>query len=343
MRETVSVYRLPEFDEDGRADHLAEREFLLTLPAGTDYERVIKRMYGEGHYRVERRCNGRFRSVSEFHLDELPKREPVQVKDEESDLDLVEDDERLEQIVNTALEAQRTEFEKVLATLRTFQPASMQQPSPADSVRDSMNLLKELLAMNAQLNPTPVQPQLDEETVLTRAIVSNTGLLEKVINRAVGAVGRAEGQHDHWAVGLGKQLIDNVTPYVIPLVAPTIAGKLKAALENTIPSVTQAMPTPAEVSEVEVNATEMALTNMLNDLEANAEVRDSAKEIASLFEEEEENARSIEGLLSMPTPLLLMTIRANVPNGEHYASLPHAAAFLDKLKAAVEKRRQAFM
>lgn len=341
VRETISVYRLPEFDDDGRTDHLAEREFLATLPASADYERVIKRNHGAGHYRVEHRRNGQFKSVSEFHLDESSKREPVQVEDDESDFDAAED-ERIEQIVkaalHAALEAQRAEFKGVLTAQRTEQPAATQQPSPAESLREAFNVLRELQTINAQLSP-PIQqqPQLDEETLLTRAIVNNTGLLEKVISRAVDAVGRAEGQPDHWAVGLGKQLIDNVAPFIAPLIAPTIAAKFRAALENN----QSAQTNPAQ--EEEANAADLALANMLENLAENSDVRDSAKEIANLIEEDEEAARSIEGLLSMPTPQLLNAIRANVPNGAHYASLPHAAAFIDNLKAAVEKRRQAFM
>jgi hypothetical protein len=339
-RETVSVYRLPEFDEDGRTDHLAQREFLITLPAGADYERTIKRIYGAGHYRCEVRKNGHFKSVSEFHLEDRQQRDPVAPDDEAINLQLVDDyeseNERIERIVGAALAAQRADFQTLQASQ---QPQT--QPTATSALRDALSVLKEMQSINTLLNPAPPQPpQQDEETILTRAIVSNTGLLEKVISRAVDAVGRADAEPEHWAVGLGRDFIGGVMPYVAPHVAPLIVGRLKAVLAGKVPDGEQASEVISETEEAETSTLDEVLFNMLEDLEANEPVDESAKQISRLMEDDPQAAVSIGGLMAMPTPVLLATIRDNVPDGDQYIQLSHAAQWLEKLKAAVAARRQ---
>jgi hypothetical protein len=341
-RETVSVYRLPDFDADGRTDHLAQREFLITLPAGADYERTIKKIYGAGHYRVELRKNGHFKSVSEFHLEDRQQRDPV-APDEAINLQLVDDyeseDERVERIVSAALAAQRADFQTLQASQQAIQQPQT-QPTATSALRDALDVLKEMQSINTLLNPAPPQPlQQDEETILTRAIVSNTGLLEKVISRVVGVVGRADAEPEHWALSLGRDFAAGVMPYVAPHVAPLIVGRLKSVLASKLPDGEQASEV-SETEEAETSALDEVLFNMLQDLEANEPVDESAKQVSRLMEDDPQAAVAVSGLLSMPTVNLLATIRDNVPDGDQYIQLPHAAQWLEKLKAAVAARRQ---
>ncbi len=346
-RETVSVYRLPDFDADGRTDHLAQREFLITLPAGADYERTIKKIYGAGHYRVELRKNGHFKSVSEFHLEDRQQRDPVASNDEAINFQLVDDyeseseNERIERIVSAALAAQRADFQTLQASQQAIQQPQP-QPTATSALRDALSVLKEMQSINTLLHPPapPQPPQQDEETILTRAIVSNTGLLEKVISRVVDVVGRADAEPAHWALSLGRDFAAGVMPYVAPHVAPLIVGRLKSVLASKLPDGEQASEVISETEEAETSALDEVLFNMLQDLEANEPVDESAKQVSRLMEDDPQAAVAVSGLLSMPTANLLATIRDNVPDGDQYIQLPHAAVWLERLKSAVAARRQ---
>lgn len=198
-RETFAVYRLPDADDDANA----EREFLLTLPVDVDVERRIKREYGAGSYRVERRRGGRFVSVTEMHFDEPPQREDLSER-ESGATDL---EERLApiiaQTVEDVLEARRIERERAKllrpnSSPRAITQTTEQAQTPADPVGDALRLLREFKKLEAETTPqkpvtTTSAPQLSDEDRVTLALFKNADLLGTITSGITRALTAATG------------------------------------------------------------------------------------------------------------------------------------------------------
>jgi hypothetical protein len=200
-RETYNVYRLPTDDDDVDA----EKEFLLTLPVDVDVERRIKREYGAGSYRVERRRAGRFVSVTEMHFDEpLPSREDVNEREGSAPEDLAE---RLvpviAQVVENVLEARRIERERAKLlrpnpSPRAIMQTTEQAQTPADPVGDALRLLREFKKLEAETaaqSPaaTTSAPQLSDEDRVTLALFKNADLLGTITSGITRALTAATG------------------------------------------------------------------------------------------------------------------------------------------------------
>jgi hypothetical protein len=192
-RETFAVYRLPDLDDDANT----EREFLLTLPVDQDVERRIKKDYGAGSYRVERRRGGRFVSVTEMHFDEPPQREDERESGVPEDLE-----ERLApiiaQAVDDVLEARRVERERTKA-LR-LNPSSQATPQATgqapDPVGDALRLLhgfKQLERETSPPAPTKSEPSISDEDRALMMLLKDRDMRSRITSSLFAVVGNGDG------------------------------------------------------------------------------------------------------------------------------------------------------
>jgi hypothetical protein len=199
-RETYNVYRLPSDDDD--AD--AEKEFLLTLPVDVDVERRIKREYGAGSYRVERRRGGRFVSVTEMHFDEPPpSREDVKEREDSAPEDL---EERLApviaQVVEHILETRRIERERSKAlrpnpSPRAIMQTTEQAQAPADPVGDALRLLREFKKLEQETSPpaqTKTEPAISDEDRALMMLLKDGDMRARITSSLFSVVGNSDGE-----------------------------------------------------------------------------------------------------------------------------------------------------
>jgi hypothetical protein len=195
-RETYNVYRLPSDDDDANA----EKEFLLTLPLDVDVERRIKRDYGAGSYRVERRRAGRFVSFTEMHFGELPRHEDINEREGNAGEDL---EERLApmiaQVVEDVLEARRVERERTKAlrpnpSSRTTMQTIEQAPDP---VGDALRLLREFKALERETAPpaqTKSEPTINDEDRALMMLLKDRGMRSRITSSLFSLVGNGDGE-----------------------------------------------------------------------------------------------------------------------------------------------------
>jgi hypothetical protein len=191
-RETFVVYRLPD---EGDAD--AEKEFLLTLPIDQDVERRIKREYGAGSYRVERRRGGRYVSVTEMHFDELPQREP---DPEEVETSLPDDfEERVARTVIEVLDARRIQRgrEKALRPNPSPQRAVGTATEAPDPVGDALRLLREFKALERETAPpaqTKSEPTINDEDRALMLLLKDRDMRSRITSSLFSVVGNGDGE-----------------------------------------------------------------------------------------------------------------------------------------------------
>jgi hypothetical protein len=203
-RETYAVYRLPDEDDDANA----EREFLLTLPADQDVERRIKRDYGAGSYRVERRRGGRFVSVTEMHFDEPPRHEAGAPESTlPDDLEF-----RIAQAVDDVLEARRAERVRAKAlrpnpTAPAPQTAQATEQAP-DPVGDALRLLREFKQLERETSPpapTKNEPNISDDDRALMLILKDSGMRERITSNLLSAVSNNDGAPPPWYAHVFKE------------------------------------------------------------------------------------------------------------------------------------------
>jgi hypothetical protein len=203
-RETYAVYRLPDEDDDANT----EREFLLTLPADQDVERRIKRDYGAGSYRVERRRGGRFVSVTEMHFDEPPRHEANATESAvPEDLEF-----RIAQAVDDVLEARRAERARAkalrpnpTAPQTTTAQATEQAPDP---VGDALRLLREFKQLERETSPpapTKSEPSISDDDRALMLILKDSGMRERITASLFSAVSSNDGAPPPWYAHVYKE------------------------------------------------------------------------------------------------------------------------------------------
>jgi hypothetical protein len=221
-RETYAVYRLPDEDDDANA----EREFLLTLPADQDVERRIKRDYGAGSYRVERRRGGRFVSVTEMHFDETLRHEASATESA-----VPEDfDERVAQAVEDVLEARRAERVRAKAlrpnpTAPAPQITAQATEQAPDPVGDALRLLREFKQLERETSPpapTKNEPAISDDDRALMLILKDSGMRERITSNLFSAVGNSDGTPPPWYAhfikefsqrpAFAERLLDRVFP-----------------------------------------------------------------------------------------------------------------------------------
>jgi hypothetical protein len=199
-RETFVVYRLPDDDEDASG----EREFLLTLPIDADVERRIKRDYGAGSYRIERRRGGRYVSVYEFQVDE-----PLQRESEPEDVETILPDDFEERVARTVikvLEARRIERAGEKAHRLNPSPSVLQQSQPTttpvdplDNLVRTVNTLKQL---GVPIGETPkakaTETPKDEDDRVLLSLLKDGELRRRVTGSISSMVGGADAVDRHW-------------------------------------------------------------------------------------------------------------------------------------------------
>lgn len=196
-RETFAVYRLPDDDDEASA----EREFLLTLPADQDVERRIKRDYGAGSYRVERRRGGRFVSVTEMHFDEPPRHEASA-----PEASLPDDLEfRIAQAVDDVLEARRAERARAkalrpnpTAPQTTTAQATEQAPDPVGDALRLLHGFKQLERATSPPAPTKNEPVISDDDRALMLILKDSGMRERITSNLFSAVSNNDGAPPPW-------------------------------------------------------------------------------------------------------------------------------------------------
>ncbi len=197
-RETFAVYRLPDEDDDASA----EREFLLTLPVDQDVERRIKKDYGAGSYRVERRRGGRYVSVVEMHFDELPQREEASATESSVPEDF---DERLAQAVEEVLEARRIERQRARAvksnpapSVPPQQPAAV-APDPLDELVRTVTVLKQLgVPIGEAPRARTTEAKKDEDDRVMLSLLKDSSLRRRVASSITSLIGDSDTTDRHW-------------------------------------------------------------------------------------------------------------------------------------------------
>jgi hypothetical protein len=197
-RETFAVYRLPGEDDDASA----EREFLLTLPIDQDVERRIKKDYGAGSYRVERRRGGRYVSVVEMHFDEPPQRGEASATESSVPEDF---DERLAQAVEEVLESRRIERQRARAVKSNPAP-SVPPQQPATAAPDPLNDLVRTVSVLKQLGVPigeaprgkPTEPTKDEDDRVLLSLLKDGELRRRVSTSISSLIGGADTAERHW-------------------------------------------------------------------------------------------------------------------------------------------------
>ncbi len=191
-RETFAVYRLPDADDDASA----EREFLLTLPVDQDVERRIKREYGAGSYRVERRRGGRFVSVTEMHFDEPPQqREDAGERESGVPEDL---EERIAIAVDEVLEVRRAERARARALKPNPLPQLTSQATgqAPDPVGDALRLLHGFKQLERETSPpAPIknEPSISDEDRALMMLLKDRDMRSRITSSLFAVVGNGDG------------------------------------------------------------------------------------------------------------------------------------------------------
>jgi hypothetical protein len=365
------IYSLPNFDLDGRTDGGAEKRFVTALPEQANHERLIKQIAGAGHYRVEVRRSGRFVSSHAFHIEPEPSPQPqmqatVPRVEEASGGSATDVAVIVRGAVEAALQAQAQANQQTTAS----QAASLNQ------FKETLTLMREMQGLTKELMPeTPKQvsapnaansePLTTEQAVL-KIIASDDDALERVASRLLD---RNDAPESFVSRALGSVLMkaaDNL-PLILSSLATISAQRsaaTKQAQQRTAPpspvepeqhaapmvEPEQAAPvetpfyvvTPAPVKDEddEPLTVENCLEDLVGDLNLNAPVAGAVNDILALHAEGGETAQYVDLMMSNPASVVLQILTTQMPNAAELLNVPHAEAWLEKLRAEVLKRRQ---
>ncbi len=231
----LHVYRLPDFELDGRTDQNARRMFAATLPDCGDFERRIQAACGFGHYRVEKRIAGKMKESTTVHLQ---KPSALEIK------------EAVPAPVNVHLAAPQADIAEqikngVLGALQTSQELmANNQKQAVEAMRASLEMLRTVREVSNELAPPPVAPvvqaapsaPVSREMTTTQALLTlaaeDPDMLSSVKAKLLGVPEEKE------AVG---GFFDAVKPY-LPALVPALVdfvgniGKLAGNASGSAPT-----------------------------------------------------------------------------------------------------------
>lgn len=330
-RETYNVYRLPSDDDD--AD--AEKEFLLTLPVDVDVERRIKREYGAGSYRVERRRAGRFVSVTEMHFDEPPQqREDAG----ERESDVPEDfDERVAQAVEDILEMRRAERARARA-LRpnpsaTVQPQQTTATVVADPLGDlvrTVSVLKQLgvpIGEAARSAPVATETAKDSDDQVLLSLLKDRNLRQRITASIASMVGDPDASAPQaWYVQVMQTFGEQ----------PQLAARVLGLVERVLPVKKEESSETgdADDDEAEVISPEDACVNYLVEkCVADEEITLDDEPIRALASAKPDGYKEFIGMVQLASAEQIMEyLSGEFESARIPLRAPHARAWFVRLK-----------
>ncbi len=319
-RETYNVYRLPSDDD---AD--AEKEFLLTLPVDVDVERRIKREYGAGSYRVERRRAGRFVSVTEMHFDEPPQREDERESGAPEDLE-----ERLvpiiAQVVDDVLEARRVERERTKAlrsnpSLQTTTHATGQAPDP---VGDALRLLHGFKQLERETSPpaqTKNEPTISDEDRALMMLLKDRDMRSRITSSLFAVVGNGDGDgetNSSWVTQAIRALEQR----------PEITMRI---LDRLMPLPKE--PTPDDEEDGEIDLEESCIDYLLEKCAANEAITLNEEPVRALAVANPQGYKDFLGLINLASvEQIIEHLSKEFDLARIVLRAPHARAWFVRLK-----------
>ncbi len=224
------------------------REDKGSVPLEVDVEAHIEERTDceAGLYRIEKKRSGEFSGEVLWYTKE-DYREPANSADESDDeenrrefnsseppvtngLDSASIAKLVAATVNATMEA-RDRRERAATGQQTALDQAERMYDLAERSRKEAREELRLILAQQHSQPTQAQP-LDEETVLTKAVLSK-GLLKRVVENAVDAIGSSESAGEPATLtdrlfGFASQFV----PYVAPLVAPVVGQRLVSILNQ---------------------------------------------------------------------------------------------------------------
>jgi hypothetical protein len=323
-RETFAVYRLPDADDDASA----EREFLLTLPVDQDVERRIKREYGSGSYRVERRRGGRFVSVYEMHFDEPPQREDERESGVPEDLE-----ERIAIAVEGVLEARRADRARARA-LRPNPAPGVPPQQPAAVAPDQLNelvrtvtVLKQLGVPIGEVAPraSATEAPKDEDDRVLLSLIKDRGLRQRIASSITSLVGDPDASEPQaWYIQMMQALETQ----------PKLATKLVGLIDRILPEREEDSSDDDEAGGGE-SVENKCTAYLMEQCAANAVVTLKDAPLQALAEKSPDNYQELVGSLkTVSVDQIIEYMRAEFPGGRLILSTPHARSWVERLKEA---------
>jgi hypothetical protein len=323
-RETFAVYRLPDADDDASA----EREFLLTLPVDQDVERRIKREYGAGSYRVERRRGGRFVSVYEMHFDEPPQREDERESGVPEDLE-----ERIAIAVDEVLEVRRAERARARALrpnpapgVAPQQPAAV-APDPLNELVRTVTVLKQLgvpigeVALRASATEAPK----DEDDRVLLSLIKDRGLRQRIASSITSLVGDPDASEPQaWYIQMMQALETQ----------PKLATKLIGLIDRVLPAREEDSSGDDEAGGGE-SVEDKCSNYLLERCAANEVVTLKDAPLRALAEQSPDNYQELINSLQVASvDQIISYMCENFGSGRLVFSTPHARSWVEQLKEA---------
>jgi hypothetical protein len=322
-RETFAVYRLPDLDDDANA----EREFLLTLPVDQDVERRIKKDYGAGSYRVERRRGGRFVSVTEMRFDEPPQqREDAGERESDAPEDF---DERVAQAVEDILEARRAERARARALKPNLAPGvSLQQPAAAtDPLNDlvrTVSVLKQLGVPIGEVSRAAAEApkDKDEDDRVLLSLLKDRSLRQRITSSIASMVGNPDaGESSAWYVHMMQALEER----------PQLTSKLFGLIDRVMPSVKA--DDAGDDEEGEIDLEESCVTYLLEKCAANESVKLNDEPVRALAVANPQGFKDFIGLIQLASvEQIIEHLSKEFDLARIVLRAPHAHAWFVRLK-----------
>jgi hypothetical protein len=286
-RETFAVYRLPDDDDDASA----EREFLLTLPVDQDVERRIKRDYGAGSYRIERRRGGRFVSVYEMHIDEPPQREEAS----EGESSVPEDfDERVAQAVYDVLETRRIQRERAKALRPHSSPTMPQhQTTTVDPLNDlvrTVAVLKQLgVPIGEAARPAVTEAAKDDDDHVLLSLLKDRSLRQRISSSITSLIGDPDASASQaWYVQVMQSLEAQ----------PQLTARLLSLVDRVFPNKEESDGADDDES-ANVDLEEACISYLMEKCVANESITLNDEPIRALAESKPEGYKEFIGLMQL--------------------------------------------
>jgi hypothetical protein len=321
-RETFAVYRLPDDGDDASA----EREFLLTLPVDVDVERRIKRDYGAGSYRVERRRGGRYVSVYELHLDEPPQREEetgARYGGVPEDLE-----ERIAQAVDEVLESRRAERARARA-LRpnpspTVQPQQTTTVDPLNDLVRTVAVLKQLgVPIGETARPAATAAAKDDDDHVLLSLLKDRNLRQRISTSITSLIGDPDASAPQaWYVQVMQSLESQ----------PQLTARLLSLVDRVFPNKEESDDSDDDESEA-VDLEDACMRYLMEKCVANEPITLNDEPIRALAESKPEGYKEFIGLMQLASVEQAMTYLsqefevARIP-----LRAPHAREWFTRLK-----------
>jgi hypothetical protein len=376
--ERLSFYELPNYRADGRTDPRARGELVCTLPASDDYEEKFARLALPGWYCVELRRGGSIEKSAVLEIKpsvrsiapeaSLHPAMPAPTMDVEVLIEraLTRQREEFERLLREREDEPRTP--------RTQAEDATQPRSLVEQMRELVEAAK--VVENFKRNNLPAHDDRasagedaeDAESKTLLLLMKDPRVRERAIN-GLSSLISDEPVARSWIADAGEILAnhgDKLAPLVGSLAGmfassvgrpqpPQPPAQTRAPMPRTSPVQAQAPvpqppvqpapPVPASAEAAAPPATfesecVKTLEELLNDMDKNAPVKESANDVLLLMEEFPRESEQLQMLLQQDTAMILSLIAAQFPAAAAATSKPTAAKWIDRLKKAIAARRK---